>query len=108
MRTAGHRVVFVPSAAVFHDKRPTATHAWPASDTEQYHAALGRLMLARRWGRPDILHETVGQIESAGSGPARAALDDYRARLRDRHLPDPLPDCSVAEFIDGEYAVHRF
>jgi hypothetical protein len=108
MRAAGHRVVFVPSAAIFHDKRPTIGAAWPAPDAEQYHAVLGRLMLATRWGRPDIVEQTIDGIEVDGSTNAREALDEYRARARDGRIPAVLEDISVAEFIDGEYAVHRF
>ena len=108
MRTAGPRVVFVPSAAVFHDKRPTMTAAWPTPDAEQYYAVLGRLMLATRWGRPDIVQQTITGVDASGSQLARKALAEYRDRLQKGSLPVPLQDTSVAEFIDGEYAVHRF
>ena len=107
-RNAGHKIVLAPYATVFHDKRPHPGNAWPAPDTELFHSALGRLMLATRWSRPDIVKETIAVIESDGSEPQRRALDEFRSRLTAGRVPDPESDSVVAEFIDGEYAAHRF
>jgi GT2 family glycosyltransferase len=108
-RKAGHAVAIAPHAAVFHDKRPTFDAAWPASDHEIYHSALGRLMLATRWNRPDIVEETIASIEAGQSDIQRAALDEFRSRLAGGRVPDPESDPEgVAQFIDGEYAAHRF
>jgi glycosyl transferase family 2 len=108
-RLAGHQVVTVPRATIFHDKRPRLGDGWPAPEQEVFHAALGRLMLARRWGREDILEETVSFIESAGSEVQRSALEEFRARAAEGRLPERLPKASsVATFIGGEYAPHRF
>lgn len=108
-RRAGHRVVTAPRAAVFHDKRPAPDDAWPVPDAEIYHSALGRLMLARRWARPDIVEETERAIEAGESSIQFAALEEFRARVADGRAPRPEPDAAkVAQFIDGEYATHRF
>jgi hypothetical protein len=108
-RKAGHAVAIAPHAAVFHDKRPTFDAAWPASDHEVYHSALGRLMLATRWNRPDIVEETIASVEAGQSEIQRAALEEFRSRVAAGRVPDPEPDPDgVAQFIDGEYAAHRF
>lgn len=108
-RAAGHRVVMAPFASVFHDKRPELGDAWPAPDIEQYHAALGRLMLATRWGRPDIVEDTVASIEAGASDVQRAALHEFRTREAAGKVPEPFPNAeNVAEFVGGEYATHRF
>jgi hypothetical protein len=108
VRTTGYKIVTAPHAVVFHDKRPGPGNAWPAPDTEVFHSALGRLLLATRWGRPDIVEETINLIDSGGSDVQRQALTEFRARAADGRMPSPELDTSVAEFIDGEYAVHRF
>jgi Glycosyltransferase like family 2 len=109
VRAAGYKVVVAPYAAVFHDKRPRQGNAWPAPDVELYHAALGRLMLASRWGRPDIVADTVASIESGASDVQREALAEFRARRASGSIPDVEPSAAaVAEFVNGEYAVHRF
>lgn len=108
-RKAGHGVIVAPQATVFHDKRPSPDAAWPAPDHEIYHSALGRLMLARRWSRPDVIEETVRSIEAGTSEIQLAALAEFRARVAAGRAPDPEPDpARVAQFIDGEYAEHRF
>ena len=109
VRAAGYRVVVAPAATVFHDKRPRLDGQWPAPDVERYHAALGRLMLATRWDREDILEETVDTIEAGGVEPERAALEEFRSRRDAGRVPQPNPHAAqVAEFVDGEYALHRF
>jgi hypothetical protein len=108
-RRAGYAVAIAPHAAVFHDKRPTPDAAWPVSDREIYHSALGRLMLATRWNRPDIVEETIASVEAGQSEIQRAALAEFRSRVASGRVPDPEPDPEgVAQFIDGEYAAHRF
>ncbi len=108
-RAAGYRVVVAPYATVFHDKRPLPDDAWPAPDVERYHAALGRLMLASRWDRPDILEQTIAGIEAGQSQVQHEALSEFRSRATIGKVPDAMPDAHlVAEFIDGEYAQHRF
>lgn len=108
-RRAGYRVVTAPRAAVFHDKRPTHGSSWPAPDQEIYHSALGRLMLARRWNRSDVVEETERAIEAGDSATQRAALAEFRARMSSGRAPLPEPDPTrIAQFIDGEYAAHRF
>lgn len=108
VRTAGYKIVMASHAAVFHDKRPDPDNAWPAPETEVFHSALGRLLLATRWGRPDIVEKTITLIESRGSDAQRQALAEFRAREADGRIPLSEPDVSVAEFVNGEYAVHRF
>jgi hypothetical protein len=107
-KAAGYRVVFAPFASVFHDKRPRLDSAWPAPDVELYHAVLGRLMLASRWNRPDIVQETITAIDTSGSSVQREAVGEFRARERAGRIPASVDDASVAEFVNGEYAVHRF
>lgn len=108
-RKHAYMVLIAPHAVVFHDKRPTPDAAWPAPDYELYHSALGRLMLATRWDRPDIVDETITSIESGKSEVQLAALAEFRSRVASGRVPVPEADAqAVAQFIDGEYAVHRF
>lgn len=109
VKFAGYRVVHVPNAVVFHDKRITPTGApYPAS-TELYHGTLGRLMLATRYGRPDIVEETLAVIGERGDPAQVKAVEDFEARRRASEVPKPLPGAEkVAQFVGGEYARHRF
>jgi Glycosyl transferase family 21 len=108
VRAAGYKIVHAPSAAIFHDKRPRLAEAWPAPPSEQYHAVLGRLMLATRWDRPDIVESTISHVEANGTETARHAVEEFCERARRGRTPSVASDPSVAEFVAGEYAPHRF
>lgn len=108
-RLAGHRVVHVPSALVFHDKRITADATVEPADSEDFFGLLGRLMLAHRYDRGDVLTETIASVKASGNPAQLDALREYRRRAAHGRVPDPLPGASeVAEFVGGNYSTHRF
>ncbi len=109
VRLAGLRVVHVPTAVVFHDKRISDDAALLPTEAEHFYALLGRLMLARKYDRADVLAETVAAVTAGGTAAQREALEEYRRREADGRMPDPLAGADrVAEFVGGEYAVHRY
>lgn len=109
VRMEGLRVVHVPAAVVFHDKRITDDAVLLPTEAEHFYALLGRLMLARKYDRTDVLAETIAYVMGAGNAAQREALEEYRRREADGRVPSPLADADrVAEFVGGEYAVHRF
>jgi hypothetical protein len=108
LRRAGWRTVHVPEALVFHEKRPMVGGVEPRP-TEQYWASLARLLLCRRWGRPDLEAETLEWLARHPSGPYHEALAAYREREAAGTLPKAMDGAErVAEFVDGNYATHRF
>lgn len=109
VRLAGYRVVHVPRAVVFHDKRITLSGGPVPAPTEQYYGALSRLMLATRYGRPDLVKETVDRILRHGDASQRQAVTDFEARLAEQRVPPVIEGAeAVAQFVGGEYAKHRF
>jgi hypothetical protein len=109
LRLAGWRVRHAPGAVVFHDKRIAGHGSIEPSDTEVYYSLYGRLLLARRYSRPEIEEQTVAYVTRYGSDAQRRAADDFAAASLVGNLPEPIGDAyRVAEFIDGEYAEHRF
>lgn len=109
VRLAGYRVVHVPRAVVFHDKRITLSGGPSPASTELYHATLGRLMLATRYGRPDLVNEALAQISKDGDLEQRRAVADFEARRSERRVPEAVEGAqTVAQFVGGEYARHRF
>lgn len=109
VRLAGRRVVYVPAATVFHDKRLTSTGDWPASAAEVYYSAEAALLLAYKYSRPDILSGLVDRYAKDREPAVRKALGEYRARAAAGTLPPPIDAAHrVAQFTKGNYAVHRF
>lgn len=109
VRLEGFKVVHVPRATVFRDKG-IGSDGYPVpGEVEVYQSTLGRLMLAVRYGRPDILEQTVNQIASGGSEDQRKALNEFRRRRSLGSVPAAVEGAErVAEFVGGEYARHRF
>ena len=114
LRLAGWRTVHVPTALVFHDKEPASGGVVP-QPTERYWATLARLLLCRRWGRPDLEAETLSWLaaheglDDPEGDPYRRALTAYRRREAEDRLPDPVEGAErVAQFVGGNYASHRF
>lgn len=109
LRANGLRVVHVPRAVVFHDKRVDKEGRMAPTALETYSGALARLMLCDRYGRADIKDETLRWIDHHGSDDHRKAAAEYRALAARGRVPEAIADAfGVAEFTDGEYATHRW
>lgn len=109
VRLSGFRVVHVPDALVFHDKRVDLDGTVSATEDEEYYGLLGRLMLGRRYMRPDVVSDTLSSVAAGGSVAQRRAVEEWQRRLDEGMVPSALAGgAAVAQFIDGEYARHRF
>lgn len=109
VRLKGLRAVHEPRAVVFHDKRIDRFGRIRPTPLEAFYGTLGRLMLTHKFDRPDLLSDTMATIEASGTSDQRAAVKEWRRREAAGALPSVLPNArSVAEFVGGEYARHRF
>lgn len=109
IRLAGHRVVHVPTAPVFHDKQIVNDGTLPISDFEEFSGALARLFLHHRYGRPDLADEFRSWVASHGAPPHRRALAEFDERAARGDVPEPIADADrVASFVDGHFGSHRF
>jgi hypothetical protein len=109
LRLAGGRVVHQPNAVVFHDKRLVGPATVRPTQIELYQGLLGRLLLATRYGRDDVVEETIELVGAHGSTEQRRAVAEFERRRRDEQLPAALPLADrVAEFVDGEYGRRRY
>jgi GT2 family glycosyltransferase len=109
LRLAGYRVVFVPEATVFHDKRLTATADWPASAAEIYYTDEAAILLAYKYSRPDIVRRLASNYRRRPTPVHQKVLAEFAARRRIGSLPKPIDrDHKVAKFIKDRYAQHRY
>jgi hypothetical protein len=108
-RLAGWRVVHAPAARVFHDKRLTQDGTVEPTEAERRYGAEAAVLLAWRWSRPDLAERTLAALETSPDPELEELAGALRERQRAGRLPEPLdPEGTVAQFVDGEYAVHRF
>ncbi|MHB1928426.1 MAG: glycosyltransferase family protein [Acidimicrobiales bacterium] len=110
VRLAGHRVVFEPSARVFHDKRLDGAGRLVVSAAEEYYAAEAALLLTHKWSRPDLTERYRSGILEHGGRRERQAVEAFDLRRTLGTLPKPLDaDHQVGEFHEGgRWAAHRW
>ena len=107
-RLAGWRVAHAPAARVFHDKRLTSAGQVAPSEVEEEHGARAALLLAFSYSRPDVVARHFETLE-AGTDAQRRGAAGVRELLARGPLPELRdPDHRVAEFVEGNFAVHRF
>lgn len=108
-RLAGYRVVYQPSAAVFHDKRLSPGGKWAPTSSEQYFSAEAAMLIAYKYSRPDIAERLHSFYSKSDSDHLRRAAAELDRRKEANSLPDPIdPKHRVAVFKGDFYTKHRF
>jgi GT2 family glycosyltransferase len=109
VRLAGYRVIFQPSACVFHDKRLSDEGEWMAGAAEEHYSAEAALLLTYKYGRPDLTKSIYDDLVNNGSDLQKKAAREYARREQANSLPEPVKDAEkVAEFLGWSYTKHRF
>lgn len=109
VRLAGYKVVFQPSAALFHDKRLSTAGKWIVGGAEEYYSAEAALILAHKYSNSALADRIERQLLAQGSDVEKKAARKYRDLKDAGKLPAQIdPGHRVAQFIDGFYAKHRF
>ena len=108
-RLGGYRVVYRPTACVFHDKRLDPHGQVVAGEAEVYYSAEASLMMAWKWSQPERAERLRHVLWESGSEPHRRAVEAFEGRRASDRLPPPLdPEGRVSQFIGANYAAHRF
>lgn len=109
VRLSGRKVVYVPSAAVFHDKRLGKKGEWLVGDAERFYSAQAALFLSYKYSRQDLTSRWLSEFERTGESNFLRAAASFREREASGTLPRQIdPDHEVAMFVEGNYAPHRF
>jgi GT2 family glycosyltransferase len=109
VREAGFKVIFQPSAIVFHDKRLSPSGQWQPSQAEHYYSAEAALFLAHKWSRPDLVEEYLNFFEQNGDSNQKKAANLFTERRMNGQLPEPRDhDHKIGQFVGTNYARHRY
>jgi GT2 family glycosyltransferase len=109
VKIAGLRVVFVPEATVFHDKRLGTDGSWLAGSAERYYSAEAALLLPLKYSRRDIERHVRRQLMASDDEAAARALAEVDRRVAAKSLASAIDaDHKVAQFVGPNYARHRF
>lgn len=108
-RLAGYKVIYQPSAAVFHDKRLNKDGRWAPTSSERYYSAEAALLMAHKYSRPAIVRDLLRAFEKSPEKHIQLAAENFHQREREKHLPTPIdPKGKVSAFEGHFYTKHRF
>ena len=108
-RLAGYKLVYQPSAVVFHDKRLGSGGVWKPASSEKYYSAEAALFMAHKYSRPDIVKRLLASFEQSDIDYLTKAASTFRERQEKNTLPQPIDKGrKVSKFIGGFYTEHRF
>lgn len=108
-RLAGHKVVYVPTACAYHDKRLGGGGKWVAGAAERFYSAEAALFLSYKYSRADLTERWITDFERSGDDNFLKAAASFRSREAAQTLPEQLDaKHQVAIFVDGNYSAHRF
>lgn len=109
VREAGFKILFLPSVAVFHDKRLSNSGKWETTAAERYYSAEAALFLTYKWSRVDLTSEHLSFFEAHGDENLKKAAKLFVERREKGDLPRLHDlDHKIAHFVGNYYARHRF
>jgi GT2 family glycosyltransferase len=109
IRLAGYKIIYQPSAIVFHDKRLSATGEWRPTGAERYYSAEAAIIMAYKWSNAPRVKQLIHYFSNSGDEILKKALNEFMRRKEEGLLPAQIDkEHKVAEFIGDNYSKHRF
>ncbi|WP_438866280.1 hypothetical protein [Pseudomonas sp. L1(2025)] len=109
IRLEKFKVIYQPSASVFHDKRLSDEGTWLPSSSEQYYSAEAALMMAHKYSRPKLVTELLESFQRSGSQNLERAAKVFISKRDLGKLPSPIDSAHKVSSFNGDfYTNHRF
>ncbi len=109
IRLIGKKIIYQPLAPVFHAKRLSNKGQWQATNAEAYYSAEAALLMAYKWSNSKLLSKLIFNFKSSKDENLIKAVNNFEMRKEKKLLPVQLDkEHKVSEFINGNYAEHRF
>lgn len=109
IRLAGYKVIYRPRAMAYHAKRLSASGAWQPTQAERYYSAEAALFMAYKWSQNNLLNRLLRDFKKSNDDNLMKAEQEFKKRKHENRLPKQLDkEHKVAEFVEGNYAKHRF
>lgn len=108
LRLLGYKILYCPTAPVYHAKRLSTAAKWQPSHAEIYYSAESHLMMAHKWSHPKRKKELLKSYRQ-GDAMLREIAETFLEKERKGLLPAPIdPKHTVSYFKDGYYTENRF
>ena len=109
IRLEGYKLIYRPSAVVYHAKRLSSGGSWKPTSAEIYYSAEAALFMAYKWSQQKLLKKLLFDFKHSKEKVYNDAAREFERRRRNGNLPNPLDEeHKIATFVEGGYAKHRF
>lgn len=109
IRLAGYKVIYQPTAVIYHDKRLGEGGRWMPGAAEKYYSAEAALFMTWKWSRPDITTRLLDVFRASDLDFLNKAAATFESRREAGKLPEPVDDDhKIGQFIGDAYAAHRY
>lgn len=109
IKLLGKKVIYQSRATVFHAKRLSSKGQWQPTSAEVYYSAEAYLLMAYKWSNQRLLSNLISNFKLSNDENLVKAVNNFEMRKEKNLLPEQLDKKhKIAQFIDGNYAKHRF
>lgn len=109
MRLHGYKIIYNPSAIVFHAKTLSNSGGWKPTSAEIYYSAEAAILMAYKYSNNDRVEKLLKQFDQIGGDDEKRAADAFRERRQKGKLPQQIdPEGKVAKFLGDYYSKMRF
>lgn len=109
LRQINKKIIYQPSALVFHAKRLSAQAGWLPTAAEIYYSSEAALIMAHKWSNPKLVEKLLKHYQDSSNESLNKAAKAFLKKKDEKALPEPIdPDHEVADFVGDYYTEHRF
>ncbi len=109
VRLAGYKIIYQPSAMVFHSKKFSDIGNWYPTDDKKYYFAESTLMMAYKWSNNEKLNKMLDYFSYSKNEFEKKVFETFIKRRAENKLPQPIDTKNeISEFVENNYAKHRF
>lgn len=109
IRLRGYKIIYQPSAMVYHAKSLSPTGEWVCTSAEKYYSAEAALFMAHKWSNPRRVHSLLKIFKDSDDENLKKAVAVFEKRQEEGTLPEPIdPKHEVAEFVGDFFSQQRF
>ena len=109
IRLLKYKIIYQPSAVIFHSKYLSNSGTWLPTSSEQYFSAEAALILAHKWSNPKLLKKLISIYSLSNNENLIKAVTEFKKRKENNSLVPPIdPYHTVAKFVEYNYTKHRF
>lgn len=109
IRLAGYKIIYVPSAIVYHSKKLSNSAGWQPTKAEIYYSAEAAMLLAYKWSNKERAEYLKKIYLTKGGEAEKKAAEEFCRREKAGELPECIDsEHRIARFLGDEYCEMRF